>query len=65
MLTLFHIMSTSCFHHFVYPCDVILSPVLFGIYHCYCTNVLQVEEALSEVDFQLKLDLHFTDNEQQ
>ncbi|XP_034401219.1 protein FAM135B [Cyclopterus lumpus] len=25
----------------------------------------QVEEALSEVDFQLKLDLHFTDNEQQ
>ncbi|XP_068603200.1 protein FAM135B [Brachionichthys hirsutus] len=24
-----------------------------------------VEEALSEVDFQLKLDLHFTDNEQQ
>ena len=29
------------------------------------THVLQVEEALSEVDFQLKLDLHFTDNEQQ
>lgn len=27
--------------------------------------VLQVEEALSEVDFQLKLDLHFTDTEQQ
>lgn len=26
---------------------------------------LQVEEALSEVDFQLKLDLHFTDSEQQ
>ncbi|XP_020788490.1 protein FAM135B [Boleophthalmus pectinirostris] len=25
----------------------------------------RVEEALSEVDFQLKLDLHFTDNEQQ
>ncbi|XP_070702589.1 protein FAM135B [Pempheris klunzingeri] len=25
----------------------------------------KVEEALSEVDFQLKLDLHFTDNEQQ
>ncbi len=31
----------------------------------HCTNVLQVEEALSEVDLQLKLDLHFTDNEQQ
>lgn len=27
--------------------------------------LFQVEEALSEVDFQLKLDLHFTDNEQQ
>lgn len=26
---------------------------------------LQVEEALNEVDFQLKLDLHFTDSEQQ
>uniref|UniRef100_A0A3B3VWW1 Family with sequence similarity 135 member B n=1 Tax=Poecilia latipinna TaxID=48699 RepID=A0A3B3VWW1_9TELE len=25
----------------------------------------RLEEALSEVDFQLKLDLHFTDNEQQ
>ncbi|XP_070412263.1 protein FAM135B isoform X2 [Nothobranchius furzeri] len=28
-------------------------------------NGERVEEALSEVDFQLKLDLHFTDNEQQ
>uniref|UniRef100_A0A4W6CIF3 Family with sequence similarity 135 member B n=1 Tax=Lates calcarifer TaxID=8187 RepID=A0A4W6CIF3_LATCA len=28
-------------------------------------RLFPVEEALSEVDFQLKLDLHFTDNEQQ
>lgn len=27
--------------------------------------LFQVEEALSEVDFQLKLDLHFTESEQQ
>lgn len=27
--------------------------------------VFQVEEALNEVDFQLRLDLHFTDVEQQ
>ncbi len=30
-----------------------------------CWYVSQVEEAVSEVDVQLKLDLHFTDNEQQ
>lgn len=27
--------------------------------------VFQVEDALSEVEFQLKVDLHFTDSEQQ
>ena len=27
--------------------------------------LFQVEEAVSEVDFQLKVDLHFTDSEQQ
>lgn len=27
--------------------------------------LLQMEDALSEVDFQLKVDLHFTDSEQQ
>jgi hypothetical protein len=27
--------------------------------------LLQVEDALSEVEFQLKVDLHFTDSEQQ
>uniref|UniRef100_A0A8C6MIQ7 Family with sequence similarity 135 member B n=1 Tax=Nothobranchius furzeri TaxID=105023 RepID=A0A8C6MIQ7_NOTFU len=32
---------------------------------CCLTLLFVVEEALSEVDFQLKLDLHFTDNEQQ
>jgi hypothetical protein len=27
--------------------------------------LFQVEDALSEVEFQLKVDLHFTDSEQQ